>query len=257
MNRLATLLPSGARRRRASNGWHRRLGAPLAALVAVALAGGGACAAVGPEEEARTVPLEQIPTELVNPAVTLDEPGAGTQAPAELYLFNPASTTTPAIEATPDSLAVCDAPTGGAGESVEVRVTAVVERLIAMDPSTSESCARDLVNAVPPELTVLGVRNDPDAKGVIELDLSKDALSGVEAAQQRRAIAQMVFTVTAVGGVEGVRFLADGEPISVPIEGDTADSGAVVSRADFPALLAGVVFGGATSPPTTEVPPVP
>lgn len=210
---------------------------------------------MGPEDEARTVPPEQIPIELVNPEITLDDPGAGTQAPAELYLFNPATTT--GLGVTPEPLAVCEAPTGGAGESVEVRVTAVVERLIAMDPSTSGSCAADLVNAVPPDLTVLGVRSDPDVAGVIDLDLSQDALSGVEAAQQRRAISQMVFTVTAVGGVDGVRFLADGEPISVPLEGDTADSGAVVSRSDFPTLLAGLVFGDGTSPPTTEVAPVP
>ncbi len=79
-------------------------------------------------------------------------------------------------------------------------------------------------------------------------ELFEDIPGGVE---QRRAIAQIVLTLTMRPGIGQVSFTLDGEPLSVPKLGNVlSDPGEPVARNDYESLLDQAdVF--ATDPPTT------
>lgn len=204
----------------------------MTALVIIVLVGASGCGGLALDEEPRVIDSSRVPEALLSPTPSVTaEPGpAGQGVDADLYFF----LTTDSDE----FLVPCSVPTA-AGGSVEARTRAVLERLINLDPAISNECPQGLTNAVPSNLVVLGTQLRVEASGnVLELDLGKDALRAVESTQQRRAIAQLVFTATAVPGVTAVRFLGDGEPISVPLEDRTADPGETVNPQDFPRLVA-------------------
>ena len=71
----------------------------------------------------------------------------------------------------------------------------VIEQLIAQQPKAS-SGGSDLTNAIPPTSQVLNATVDGD---VLDLDLSD--LGQVESSRQRLAVAQIVFTATALAGI--------------------------------------------------------
>ena len=88
-------------------------------------------------------------------------------------------------------------------------------------------------------------------------DLFEDIPGGVE---QRRAIAQIVLTLTMRPGIGQVRFTLDGEPLAVPKLGNVlSDPGEPVARIDYESLLdQDDVFTTdqpTTSTPTTSPPP--
>lgn len=201
-----------------------------ATVVAVVVLAG--CGGIPLDETPRSISRDRLPEALVEPTTTLPpgvDPG-GSGVNADLFLFLDSSSE--------QVLVPCAVPTS-AGGSVEARARAVIERLVNLDPDASELCSDDLTNAVPPNLVVLSVRLLVERDGnVLDLNLDRKSLSGIEATQQRRAIAQLVFTATDVPGVSAVRFLADGEPISVPVEDRTADPGETITLSDFPALAA-------------------
>lgn len=85
----------------------------------------------------------------------------------------------------------------------------------AIDPAT-----RVTVSSPSPELAVV--------------DLSADFVAA-PSAEQRLAIAQIVYTVTAIQGVRGVRFRIGGGPVDVPLPDGTSTS-EPVSRDAFPSL---------------------
>jgi len=201
-----------------------------ATVVLAAALPAAACGGIPLDEGPREISRDRLPDALVEPTTTLPpgvDPGdAGVNADLFLFLDNGGE----------QVLVPCAVPTS-AGGSVESRARAVVERLVNLDPDESELCPDVLTNAVPPNLIVLSVRLVVERDGnVLDLNLDRESVSGIEATQQRRAIAQLVFTATDVPGVSAVRFLANGEPISVPVEDRTADPGETITPSDFPTL---------------------
>ena len=75
--------------------------------------------------------------------------------------------------------------------------------------------------------------------------------SGPVPHDMRRALT-CLFTATAVPGVSAVRFLGDGELISVSVEDRTADPGEAIRPTDFPRLVAALDrLTALLTPPTT------
>lgn len=72
------------------------------------------------------------------------------------------------------------------------------------------------------------------AAGVPLIDVT-DSFADVEAEEQILALAQLVFTLTALPGVDGVSFALEGRPVEVPT-GDGALKRGPVRRADFAAV---------------------
>jgi len=72
------------------------------------------------------------------------------------------------------------------------------------------------------------------AAGVPLIDVT-DSLTDVEGEEQILALAQLVFTLTAVPGVDGVSFALDGRPVEVPT-GDGALKRGPIRRHDFAAV---------------------
>jgi spore germination protein GerM len=111
---------------------------------------------------------------------------------------------------------------------------ATIQQLIGTQP---EDVGRsgEVTNQIPSSVQVLGATVGAD--GVLELNLT-DALSQVESARLRLAIAQIVFTATELrsSGINSVRVLINGQAASVPTQGGSADAGQPVSRADYPDL---------------------
>lgn len=202
----------------------RRRVLPVAAtlLAAVLLAGCG----IASDDSARDIPESALPEALQN------------------------ETTTTTVSADPDRTSVETlflVQTSGDGsteELAEVRVeietpdgpsglpAALVQALA--DARPNELGLPSLTNSVPPGLEV--VRADLGPDGVLELDVRE--LDSVEGSGQRLAVAQIVFTLTELAGIEAVRFFGDGQPVAVPIESGTAPAGTAVRRIDDPALLA-------------------
>jgi len=120
---------------------------------------------------------------------------------------------------------------------------AVAQALIAADPQRMGR--PELVNAMPSGAQVRSAELDDD--NVLDLDLTN--LGNVGSELTRRAVAQLVFTLTelTVPKIDAVRFSVDGTPVSVPIEGGMASAGASVDRRDDPSIRSGPA-------PTTTTP---
>jgi spore germination protein GerM len=110
---------------------------------------------------------------------------------------------------------------------------AIVDALIGASPD--QLGRTDLVNALPSDVRVRSAVLGDD--GVLDLDLTN--LGNVESALQRLAVAQLIFTLTALDDpvVRAVRFSVDGQEVAVPIEGGVAAPGTAVARSDEPSLL--------------------
>lgn len=95
-----------------------------------------------------------------------------------------------------------------------------------------------------------------DFRGVLTVELPPDFFDRVGASDpgdERLAVGQIVLTLTNLRGVSQVRFTVNNEPIGVPMgNGETSDSGGVLVKEDYAALL------GNAPPPTTTTtaPPV-
>lgn len=72
------------------------------------------------------------------------------------------------------------------------------------------------------------------AAGVPLIDVT-DSFTDVEGEEQILALAQLVFTLTALPGVDGVSFALDGRPVEVPT-GDGALKRGPIRREDFAAV---------------------
>jgi spore germination protein GerM len=108
----------------------------------------------------------------------------------------------------------------------------VIRALIAEQPPATASGGNALINALPPSVQVLDASLDGT---VLNLDLSD--LGNVELTRQRQAAAQIVFTATALTGIESVRFHINGQPIAVPLDNETSVAGQPVTRSDYPRLM--------------------
>ena len=104
------------------------------------------------------------------------------------------------------------------------------------------------------------VLNVQVGRGLATVNLSRTAINQLGSAQQRRAIAQIVLTLTLFtseeGGIGQVEFLVGGQPISVyvPLLNANNEPGQPVAWADFAQLLVGVDAPPTTTTTTTEPP---
>jgi spore germination protein GerM len=89
--------------------------------------------------------------------------------------------------------------------------------------------------------------------GVATVDLVADVFEDIPGGvEQRRAIAQIVLTMTMRPGIGQVRFTLDGEPLQVPkLDNVLSDPGEPVARIDYESLL-----DQSEVPPSTLVPTV-
>jgi spore germination protein GerM len=105
-------------------------------------------------------------------------------------------------------------------------VEKVVRRLLT-GPSDTE-VRNGLRTAVPAGTSILSA---PVASGIVTIDLSGAFVRGT-GPEQIIALAQLVFTATALPGVVGVRFTLEGKPTDVPA-GDGTLTKAPLGRANF------------------------
>jgi spore germination protein GerM len=94
---------------------------------------------------------------------------------------------------------------------------------------TAAELSSGLTSAISRSTALLGV--DGPQSGVVTVNLSDDVRS-IGGEGQRLALAQVVFTVTAVPGVTGVLFAFEGEPSQVP-DGQGQSTAEPLDRADF------------------------
>ncbi len=75
-------------------------------------------------------------------------------------------------------------------------------------------------------------------RGVVTVDLPAGYVDQIPASEQRRAIAQMVLTLSVLPRASFVVFLEDGEPLAVPRgRGDLSEPGEPVTYEDYEPLL--------------------
>jgi hypothetical protein len=110
----------------------------------------------------------------------------------------------------------------------------------------------ELLESPPPEVTSFNLRSSlrsglivdvvPD-RGTATIELSQDVLNSMTSSQERRAIAQIVLTLTSFdtgsGGLGQVRFTVDDEPIPVflPAQDGDSEPGELVAYSDFGVLV--------------------
>jgi spore germination protein GerM len=181
----------------------------------------GAAACALPEDASPTeIPKEALPAPLL--ATTTVAP-----APAGNLVVYLVRTTGTAETLVPAAVSLStDSAVTKAGD----QAARLVEKLVLSPPTSSDANA---VSAIPagspaPKMTTVG--------DILVVDFP--TLATIEGARQRLAAAQIVFTATSAPGVAGVKFTADGEDVSVSVDDKAADPGAILSRSDFPSLLA-------------------
>lgn len=181
------------------------------------------------EERSRTVDSEAVPYNLLTPAEQEPEdPDAGPAAhprgePVVFWLRRDGRLTTAPVGAT------CDDPVAQVVEDV----------LTALSASpASESGSAGLTSAVPPSARLELVALED---GIAVVDLDPVALGDAE--RLPLAMGQLVLSVSAAPGVDGLRLVTSGEDVAVPLpDGALADR--PVTADDYVELLPpGLVTG--------------
>ena len=195
----------------------------LAVVGLLALAGSAAGCGIPTEATARPIDPNVLPPSLMEQTTTTTTPADSSgKHSVELFLVSSRSDS--------EKLAAVQADVVNVVDLADLP-RQVIEQLIAQPPKNS-SGGSNLTNAIPPNAQVLNASVDGT---VLDLDLS--ALDQVESTRQRLAVAQIVYTATALDGIDGVRFSIDGEPASVSLEDHASDVGQVITRSDYPNLL--------------------
>jgi len=193
----------------------------IAILVVAALL---AACGVREDEEPRVLSNDVVPAELSEPAPASTMTGDAS-ALQRLYIIETRGGTE---EFLVPYLAPMDR--GPGGDDFHRRV---IEELVTFRPPENAP----YTTAIPPTTGVIDVRlvAGPDGEqDVLEINLNSLEVSG--GARLKLAIAQMVFTATGIPGVRGVRFLINNTPVAVPLDVGESETGAIVTRADFPQL---------------------
>ena len=185
---------------------------PLRPLVAVALlALVGACG-VPVQREPVTVAGVALPSDpMPGDADTEGRPGEPAQPVVEVFLVRA------------NRLNVRE-------RQVAVRTLDAAVRELFEGP-TRDDAAAGIRSAIPPGAVLRAARI---AGTVATLDVSSPFLD-VTGEEQILAVAQVVFTATALEGIEAIRLLVGSEPVEVP-RGDGTLAPVPVSPADYPAL---------------------
>ena len=148
-------------------------------------------------------------------------------------LSGPATTATTAAEGTgiADVFFLANGRLSPVKRSVEAppRAASLLQDLVA--GPTREEAVAGLETAIGGQIELRDVTVNA---GVAAVDLSS-SFGSLEGASQVEAVAQIVFTATAVPDVSAVRFLVEGQRVDVP-KGDGTLSAGAVGRADFPGL---------------------
>lgn len=221
----------------------------VAAAVAICAAALGAC---GLPIDERVQTFDDVPYDLDAPTTTTTT----TEVPPTMTTEQGAvETSTTIVETRPVDVVYL---LGGSGELQPITValpTPVNDRLII----------EQLTN--PPAGTGIPLRTEVERglitgftvdRGLAIVDLSPSVIARLSSLEQRRAIAQIVLTLTlfttAEGGIGQVSFTVDDEPISVyvPARGSNSDPGEAVAWSDYASLLAGAPDTTTTTrPPNT------
>lgn len=108
-------------------------------------------------------------------------------------------------------------------------------KMLLEGPSPEEQVL-GLSSSIPPGVELLSVRES--SNGVASLDLTSEFEAEAEERIHLLRVAQVVFSVTAVKGIDRVLFLIDGEPSGVLIQ-DATVVNRPVGRSDYSSLLSG------------------
>jgi hypothetical protein len=114
----------------------------------------------------------------------------------------------------------------------------VLELLFA-GPTPDETAA-GLSSSLGPTAEVTGVAV---ADGRAAVNLSGPLAEGPDGADRSLGLAQIVFTLTELPGVDDVRFLLDGDAVEVPI-GDGTLTRDAVTRSDYPVTVIALPLDG-------------
>ncbi len=182
----------------------------LTAALAVVL---GACA-VPVDTRPEEIPAQELPPDLQAPP----------SPPPSLTVRPEQAATVQLFFVRGDRLAPVTRQVAGAPS-----LPAILDQLVA-GPASAEAVS-GIRSAINPRTRI---RRALLANGVASVDVSEPFVQ-VEGEDQIAAVAQLVFSCTALPGVERVRFLLEGRPVEVPA-GDGTLTRRPLSRADFAAL---------------------
>lgn len=189
----------------------------LAALSALSALSAAACG-IPIDSEPRVLEASAIPPEFLEPTTTqLETPSAISQT-FRIYLVNE------------DGMLV--ARERELSPPVDLR-----EPLLALFAGpTDEEAEIGLNSALPAETEILNI--EPIRDGVLVLNLAEGTLEQIEGELQRSAIAQLVFTVTELEGVDWLWVQIENEPRALPT--DEGDLETPVGRQHYLSLIQGV-----------------
>jgi hypothetical protein len=178
----------------------RRTGVVVATVVlltAVALAGCG----VPIDRSPSALPRHDIPFGLLRPSAPSTTTSTSTpspvQAPASIFLVSPLGHVVAVTREVP---------------AAEASITAVLGALVK-GPTNAETAA-GLESAIPAQTSVIGAVTGTDGVATVNLGGTFGQLVGQA---QIQAVAQIVFTATALPGVTGVTFELAGQAVDVPV----------------------------------------
>jgi hypothetical protein len=187
-----------------------------------------------------TTPPTTGPTDTTVPVTTIPGPGEGIETEVQIYLMsNDPTSIQPGPYLIPVTRTVDTADTApGVAEHV-------VSGIVLFDEEQA-----GLSSAIPAGTVLDGITIED---GVATIDLSPEFVSGGGSLSMQARLAQVVFTLTRLEGVDGVRFLIDGQPTTV-----FGGEGVIVSdpatRDDFAGLQPAIMiespaWGGTGSNP--------
>lgn len=185
----------------------------LVVLLAVALAACG----VTTDESPDLISGAEIPADLLDPEQTTSTTQPGATAEVTVYLIKRTGTTTQLVPVTRE---VEDPSRPGQ------RVEALLR------PTSKEEQEQGLTSSIPAGTVLLGTPVLDTETQELTLDFSEE-LFDVEGTELAQAFAQIVWTVTELEGVRGVRFLVEDEPQRAPNADGVEQDGAVTATGDY------------------------
>lgn len=208
------------------------------------------CSACGLQTDSEAVLFDDIPYGLAQTSTT----STTTSIPDVEEPLNP-TTTTPQDQRTVDVVYVRQFSRELESVKIDLPIP-VSSRDLLNQLSTPPTNAQPNLQTEITRSLVLSIEVE---RGIANVNLSRAEINRLGSAQQRRAIAQLVLTLTLFtsdeGGIGQVVFLVGGEPISVyvPLLDANNDPGQPVAWTDFAQLLVGIDAPAATT--TTSVTP--
>ena len=176
------------------------------------------------------VPVDNGPTALARSGVPF-----GLLAPSTVPTTTPASNPTPVVGV---QIYLLD-PAGQLAAVERQLPTAALTPLLAalVDGPTNAEAAAGLQSAIPPQTQVVSATV---AGGLATVDLA-GTIGQLVGQAEINAVAQIVFTATALPAVTGVSFDFNGQPVSVPTA--TGAEVPIASRAQFASMAPTPVAG--------------